>query len=59
MLQEKGYPLYKAHGITHDIATGLKMKAVEPYAHMRRFLSAWTEHMLSLNAFAEADVTLE
>lgn len=55
MMQEKGYPLYKAQSITRDIAIGGKMLATQKYPHMQRFLDAWTEHMVALNAFAKTN----
>jgi putative hydrolase of HD superfamily len=53
MMHEKGYPLFRMQGISREIGTGGKRAATEPYPHMRKFLDAWTEHMVALNAFAE------
>lgn len=53
MMHELGHPLFKVQGITQAIGTDGKKIATAKYPHMRRFLDAWTEYMVSLKAFAE------
>lgn len=46
-----GLTLYKNMGVTKDVAIGKKLLATEPYPYMRRFLEAWTERAVALDAF--------
>jgi putative hydrolase of HD superfamily len=48
-----GVALYRQHGINKEVAIDKKYMASEGYPYMQRFLDAWTNWMVSINAFAE------
>ena len=52
MYSDLGVPLFKVHKITHAMID-VKFRASEKYPYLHRFLSAWTDWMVSQNAFAE------
>lgn len=48
-----GLSLYKNMGITKEVAIGKKRIATETFPFMRKFLDAWTERAVALDAFPE------
>ncbi|MEK7601777.1 MAG: HD domain-containing protein [Patescibacteria group bacterium] len=52
LLDDKAYGWLKKHNITREIGTNGKLLATEKFPHMRRFLDAWIEHMVSKEVFA-------
>ncbi|OGG53460.1 hypothetical protein A3C20_04280 [Candidatus Kaiserbacteria bacterium RIFCSPHIGHO2_02_FULL_55_25] len=52
LLDDVNVQSFKRLGLRKDIATNGKRLATKPYPYMRRFLDAWTEHMVSIEGFA-------
>jgi putative hydrolase of HD superfamily len=48
-----GSALYRQHGMNKEVAIGKKYVVSEGYPYLRRFLDAWLNWMVSINAFAE------
>jgi putative hydrolase of HD superfamily len=48
-----GSALYRQHGMNREVAIGKKYVVSEGYPYLRRFLDAWVNWMVSINAFAE------
>lgn len=48
-----GSALFRQHGMNKETAIGKKYLVSEGYPYLRRFLDAWLNWMVSINAFAE------
>jgi len=46
-----GLRLYKNMGVTEEVAMGTKLRATEKFPFMRRFLEAWRDRAVALDAF--------